>query len=293
MPGWNQPTVVGLSPVSPSVGYPPGGGAFPGFVRAPQAPVSRGLEQIALAKVQAKLAKEAAEIEAKRAETKAKTALHERMMMKGWEKGEDWLGEGPEPIAEDMGYRKGPYGGQWKPPKPEIISAGTQQLLRTGPTTYTILKPNTHVTTQVDEKGNVTLLGIDKDSGTETFKKTYKGMGKPGRIGTQISIGEKVQQAVDTATGKKTKVPGSLYNAALQSMEKGMSLKEKMELNRDPALRHKRIVEEMGKQANIISTYPGAVLGPDPRPGNEGRWVWARQDENGRWLLVLDEFGLR
>jgi len=198
MPGWNQPTVVGLSPVSPSVGYPPGGGAFPGFVSTPAHSPARGLEQIALAKVRAKLAEDAATAEAKRAEAKAKTALHERMMMKGWEKGEDWMGEGPEPIAEDMGYRKGPYGGQWKPPKPEIISAGGQQLLRTGATTYTILKPNTHVTTQVDEKGNVTLLGINKDTGTETFKKTYKGMGRPGRTGIQIGdIGPRI-----TATEK-------------------------------------------------------------------------------------------
>jgi len=273
MPSWNVPTTMNVSPVTPSIGRAPGG-AFPGFISAPQAPRAQRstlLEQIALAKAQSKLEKERAE-----------TAFKEQQIAKGWEEGEAWMGEGPEPIAEDMGYRKGPYGGQWKPPKPEIISAGGRQLLRTGPTTYTIMKPNTQVITKADEQGNVTAVGIDKDTGEEIFKKSLGKIGRPGRTGVQIGD---IAPKVAARKGAETKayLQTGKFRADVQKSVASLN-KDTWDLL-DPSVpaeaqeREDMVRVEMDKRVRM--TYPKAKYGED-----KGIMGWYVKEDN-KWVLKV------
>lgn len=110
--------------------------------------------------------------------------------------------------------------------------------------------------------------------------------GKPYKAEAPLTIA--VQRAAEIATGKKMGVPGELYKSALNSLQKRLTEGQKTKFWRDPAGKAKMIMEEMGRQSAIKRKYPNAQLGKDA----QGNWCWAIQEPDGRWRVVLDEYGL-
>ncbi len=161
-----------------------------------------------------------------------------------------------------------------------------------------VLPADVNISKDVNSKGKVTWTAHHKVSGDRLWTSSEKGIGREGKTaeGTQV----KIDRAVDTAVEKQRETPGKLYNAALGSLTKSLSLREEMELKQTGKIvynkgtpqektvtRGELLLREMGKQANITDKYPTAVMGEV-----DGKWMWAVQ-KGGQWFSVLDEHGMK
>lgn len=109
--------------------------------------------------------------------------------------------------------------------------------------------PNIHITTSTNEKGDKTIIGTNKRTGKQRFQVTYPGIGKPGKSGTNVYLGQKGIEALNRELAKNFAEYNKTARQANQTLYQLMATKNIFDQGINT-----------GKGAGIL-TYIGNVLG--------------------------------